>query len=168
MSDPFHKYQKAGLQHESKSSNFMQELIDLLNRHSKENLSGTPDFILANYLHRCLETYNATITARAEWRGESVELPALQKPAGKKVTLVIYEDGRRNEVGEAYISMWPGENSGEIYDVAQSVAIVPHSPSKEFVEASKGRIEAGMEEVLQESERALDEDADRQLKEGTD
>lgn len=27
----------------------------------------------------------------------------------KKVPLVVYTDGRRNEIGEAEITMWPGE-----------------------------------------------------------
>lgn len=33
---------------------FEKELQTLINRHSKENESDTPDFILANYLKDCL------------------------------------------------------------------------------------------------------------------
>lgn len=49
--------------------NFTKELTELLNRYSKENDSNTPDFILANYLISCLETYNSTIKEREKWYG---------------------------------------------------------------------------------------------------
>lgn len=55
------------------------ELTALLNRHSKENASGTPDYILAEMLLGVLDVYDETIKKRAEWRGENVELPALNK-----------------------------------------------------------------------------------------
>lgn len=35
-------------------NDFVSELTSLLNRHCKENGSGTPDFILAEYLFGCL------------------------------------------------------------------------------------------------------------------
>ena len=37
---------------------FRAELIDLINRHSKESRSDTPDFILAEYLIECLNAYD--------------------------------------------------------------------------------------------------------------
>ncbi len=48
---------------------FEQELTALLNRHSKENFSNTPDFILAEYLTGCLEAFNKTAQARDKWYG---------------------------------------------------------------------------------------------------
>lgn len=53
--------------------NFREELRVLLNRHSREAASGTPDFILANYLARCLDTYDQTIIERENWYGRSVK-----------------------------------------------------------------------------------------------
>jgi hypothetical protein len=53
---------------------FEQELSALLNRHSVEKESGTPDFLLAEYLQNCLTNYNETVKKRAFWRGESTEL----------------------------------------------------------------------------------------------
>ncbi len=44
--------------------NFERELAALLNKYNKENLSNTPDFILAAYLTKCLETWNTLIPAR--------------------------------------------------------------------------------------------------------
>lgn len=44
-----------------------RELSDLLNRHSAENASNTPDFILAGYLNDCLAAFNRGVNARTKW-----------------------------------------------------------------------------------------------------
>ena len=49
--------------------NFEQELKELLNRYSIENESDTPDFLLAEYLLRCLTTWNFATKARDKWYG---------------------------------------------------------------------------------------------------
>ena len=41
-----------------------RELSALLNRHSAENESDTPDFILAEFLLGCLEAYNRSMQER--------------------------------------------------------------------------------------------------------
>lgn len=48
---------------------FRKELEELVNKHSKENGSDTPDFILAEYLNACLATFDAAINAREQWYG---------------------------------------------------------------------------------------------------
>lgn len=48
---------------------FSDELSCLLNRFSKENGSNTPDFILAEYLTRQIQTWNLAVRAREEWYG---------------------------------------------------------------------------------------------------
>ncbi len=53
--------------------NFREELRSLLNRHSREAASGTPDFILANYLARCLDVYDQTLIERENWYGRPVK-----------------------------------------------------------------------------------------------
>ena len=58
---------------------FYESLTALLNHHSKENDSGTPDWILSQYLLSSLRNFENAVKMRAEWRGESVELPALQR-----------------------------------------------------------------------------------------
>jgi hypothetical protein len=55
---------------------FERELTSLLNSHSAENGSDTPDFLLAEYLLGCLEVYDQTVSARERWYGRGVE----QKP----------------------------------------------------------------------------------------
>lgn len=44
---------------------FRKELETLINRHSLENGSDTPDFILAQYLTDCLEAFDRASRARA-------------------------------------------------------------------------------------------------------
>jgi len=50
-------------------SNFETELTSLLNRHSVENECDTPDFILADYIRGCLNTFNLAIKNRDSWHG---------------------------------------------------------------------------------------------------
>jgi hypothetical protein len=45
------------------------DLSRVLNRHSAENGSNTPDFILADYLWRCLQAFDVASKAREAWYG---------------------------------------------------------------------------------------------------
>ena len=45
-------------------NNFREDLTDLINKHSKENGSDTPDFILARYLENCLEAFDIALQER--------------------------------------------------------------------------------------------------------
>ena len=51
---------------------FRKELEGLINRHSMENGSDTPDFILAGYMADCLDAFDAAMTAREIWYGRKV------------------------------------------------------------------------------------------------
>jgi hypothetical protein len=53
----------------AKRSDFRNELEDVINRHSMENGSDTPDFILAQYLSDCLETFDKALVRRERWYG---------------------------------------------------------------------------------------------------
>lgn len=53
---------------------FEEDLRQVLNRHSAEVVSGTPDYLLADLLVGVLKVYNDVVNKRAEWRGESVDL----------------------------------------------------------------------------------------------
>lgn len=48
-------------------SEFQQELKDLINKHSMENRSNTPDYVLANYLMSCLDAFDQAISNRETW-----------------------------------------------------------------------------------------------------
>lgn len=46
-----------------------EDLRTLLNQHSIENTSSTPDYMLASFLLACLGAYEGTVVARDEWWG---------------------------------------------------------------------------------------------------
>ena len=58
----------------SSMSKFEIELESLINKHSLENESNTPDFILAQYLVLCLMAFNKTSLAREKWYGKSLNI----------------------------------------------------------------------------------------------
>jgi hypothetical protein len=113
---------------------FQEELESLLNRNSMENDSGTPDFILAAYLQDCLTAFNKTVIARAAWRGEYIQLPAVQELREGKRTVpmvVISPNGRMmNEVGEAEIKITPGEQVPPIGRIEKVIAVYEPEPDE--------------------------------------
>jgi len=60
---------------------FVAELENIINKYSKEGGSKTPDFILANYLARCLNNFDMTIQDREKFygRGEAEDGSILGK-----------------------------------------------------------------------------------------
>lgn len=50
-------------------SEFEGELTQLINRYNQENVSNTPDFILAQYLAACLAALNIAMQQRETWYG---------------------------------------------------------------------------------------------------
>ena len=48
-------------------TNFRRELESLLNGYNKERNSNTPDFVLAQYIERCLDAYDEATRARDAW-----------------------------------------------------------------------------------------------------
>jgi hypothetical protein len=64
----------------------VQELASILNRRSLENGSYTPDFILADYLSRCLVLFDDATKARANWYGQPMKDLEFNKVAGACVT----------------------------------------------------------------------------------
>jgi len=62
---------------------FREELKNLINCQSKENGSNTPDFILADYLNGCLETFDRAVVRRDLWCGHDVDGRLINKQEGK-------------------------------------------------------------------------------------
>jgi hypothetical protein len=52
---------------------FSEELLDLINKHSMENHSDTPDFILRDYLMACLQAFDVAIRVRETWYNKIAE-----------------------------------------------------------------------------------------------
>lgn len=70
ITSPSHMSQDELDAHEARSRTaFENELMQLINKHSRENVSNTPDFILAAYLMACLDAFNAASNGREQWYG---------------------------------------------------------------------------------------------------
>ena len=50
-------------------SDIKKDLAEVINRHSAENTSNTPDFILAEYLYDCLVAFDIASHKRTKWYG---------------------------------------------------------------------------------------------------
>jgi len=48
---------------------FLKELMSLINRHSVENGSNTPDYMLAAFLGDILQAFSSVVRQRDEWHG---------------------------------------------------------------------------------------------------
>jgi len=51
----------------TKREEVVEEIAAVLNKHSMENESDTPDFILAEYLVSCLEAFDRAAERRRIW-----------------------------------------------------------------------------------------------------
>lgn len=56
---------------------FRRELEALINKHSQEQHSGTPDFMLASFLCRVLETFGEAVKDRDRWYGRGPSAAAV-------------------------------------------------------------------------------------------
>lgn len=54
--------------------NIVKDIATIINQHSRENASNTPDFILAEYLERCLITFEMASNAREKWYGKKLSI----------------------------------------------------------------------------------------------
>ena len=84
------KMQGAGVQ-SSEGTNPMRakvtlesEMAHLINRHSLENGSNTPDSILAQYLYECLVVFNQTVKRRDVWHGYGKPKPDIHAHTAPK------------------------------------------------------------------------------------
>jgi surfactin synthase thioesterase subunit len=59
-------------------SAFENDLTCLINKHSRENDSNTPDYILAGYIQGCLLAFNTAVQQREQWYGRDPR-PSLVK-----------------------------------------------------------------------------------------
>jgi hypothetical protein len=49
------------------TENLQEKLKILLNQYSRENISNTPDFILAEYMMDCLKSFEYAVMRRDNW-----------------------------------------------------------------------------------------------------
>ena len=77
--DPFDGVIDVSVEPELIESSFESDLTSLINRHSVENASNTPDFILAQYVKACLAAIAVTIQQRETWYGRDPR-PSYEEP----------------------------------------------------------------------------------------
>jgi len=56
-----------------KKVQLIQEFASAINKVSAENGSNTPDFMLANYLVMCLDTFDHIVKMRDDWYSVSLK-----------------------------------------------------------------------------------------------
>lgn len=54
------------------------EMTALLNKYSVENMSNTPDWVLATFLISCLDAFGGGVNSREEWYGREIPKPAYE------------------------------------------------------------------------------------------
>lgn len=91
-------------------SDFEQELQSLLNRNCKENGSGTPDFILANYMSDCLSAFNAATNRREAWYGREQD-PKFGTPLDPSSNHL--ESNRFDQVADEVLNVPPNTHDPE-------------------------------------------------------
>lgn len=64
---------------------FEQEIRETINRHSMENGSNTPDFILSCFLTDALQAFDKAVKQRAQWHGHETELSTSQPGPNAKI-----------------------------------------------------------------------------------
>lgn len=90
-------------------NSFKDELRKLLNRHSMENRSNTPDYILAAFMLKCLNAFDDAIVTRTAWYGYK-ELQEQSEDMG------LYDDKPCPECGmkPAFDGMWHKSGCGAV------------------------------------------------------
>jgi hypothetical protein len=58
---------------------FRESLTQLINQYSKENSNNTPDYLLANFLIGCMDTFDLTVRRRDEWFGRENKISTTGK-----------------------------------------------------------------------------------------
>lgn len=59
---------------EDNKSQLQQAIQNIINRYSREKKSNTPDFILAEYLMKCLDAFEWASNRREAWYGKSLHI----------------------------------------------------------------------------------------------
>lgn len=72
-------------------SNFEQEISSIINKYSLENVSNTPDFILARYLNNCLDAFNSATKTRSKWYGTEEKENRVLSAEHEKPNTVLYK-----------------------------------------------------------------------------
>ena len=79
-----------------------KDIASAINRHSGENVSNTPDFILAEFLTTCLGALDIAVKERDRWYDVSLSPGCVRILKWQNYEITIDEDGRifKRHVGD--------------------------------------------------------------------
>jgi hypothetical protein len=146
---------------------FYNELAELIRKYSLENRSDTPDFMLANFLIGCFESFNQSLRARESWYGRQILLrdsaqehsqpasPSAARCAAPPIGIMpnwawrekVRRDravdlfaamARYQTAGKAIPKQWFDE-LGEIYDLLHSANAANPQPTNEGQEERQSK-----------------------------
>ena len=63
-----------------KVTSLREDIQAAINRHSAENVSNTPDFILAQYLEQCLAAFDTAVQQRETWYERDARPTEIEDP----------------------------------------------------------------------------------------
>jgi hypothetical protein len=95
---------------------FHDELRQLINRHSQENISNTPDFILAQFMLSSLIAFDTAVLAREKWYGQATKRKLMLDPVHMK----SYSDNPALYVDKFFYEILKDEN-GNIVGMVEPV-----------------------------------------------
>jgi hypothetical protein len=93
---------------------FRQDLEELINKHSMENGSNTPDFMLAEYLMDCLRAFDKVMKRRDLWYGKKLVREFVDKDKDEQQK--IMDDIDYNNMC-ARATLYPGKSIEEVKDI---------------------------------------------------
>ena len=119
-------------------ADFRSDLESLINRHSQENGSNTPDFMLADYLVSCLRTFDEIVNRREQWYGRDAipcDPPGVSTPVAQVAGLPCGTCG-----GAMTLRMWerPGGPPGNGYDCDRCNPIRVTPGTRTFAGSARG------------------------------
>ena len=99
---------------------FTEELTQVINRHSQENASNTPDFILAQFLTTTLVAWNTATQQRETWYGDIIMESPMAREAAQGIQQAIERvqalDAKRKQ-RDAAGGHWP--DTSEVVELAR-------------------------------------------------
>lgn len=77
---------------------FESDLASAVNRCSRENVSNTPDFILAEFMERCLQAFEAASKRREDWYGHHLSIGGQDRLTASEADNLIHPIGECSQI----------------------------------------------------------------------
>lgn len=71
MNNIAHISQLPDMPYAADNGDLRRDIAEVINRHSRENGSNTPNYVLAQYLAQCLDAFDTAVNTRAAFYGRA-------------------------------------------------------------------------------------------------